>query len=580
MKFNRIIQNMAFAALTVTALTACEGDVFNIDADPFKGQTYINMTNSPISTYLESEPDFSEYVKALRYSDTYNALNQSTSGVSFTAFAPTNDAMQEFYSRRGVGQLEELPASYVRSFVLYHTLSDSITTEKFITKSSVTNLTGDVLSVEIDSVNAGQATLNGEGQVIEMGISAYNGKVYVLSKAMTPLVETVLDRVVEDGRSSIMVGAIQETGWDKQLSVIIDTTTVEGVVMATKHFYTLFNVTDATFAKAGINSLADLKTQLKERDDRGLEVDSLLREYVAYHIIGNMYKRADFAGTDGALRIWGASAKNQVFTVQEDTLATDENARYTLNGAGEKAQFVAAHSDVLAKNGYVHELSAWLPVWEPEQATVVWDFADYAEIKGIVPAEDYQPAEPVSGSEVRYRVANASCFTYEMGESGTKNTSYSDIDYVTTKSYKVNGETLTANHNDRIVFNLGYMGSVQMNTPTLVKGKYRLELSIIYTTTQSFMRQQTDGNGGLVKITFDEDAESGEVPTDAHKAYVSPYTKVSSALPGIYSSTIIEEIEFTETAAHQFKMVVLDPAASSNNKFSLQFDCITFTPIQ
>ena len=172
MKFNRIIQNMAFAALTVTALTACEGDVFNIDADPFKGQTYINMTNSPISTYLESEPDFSEYVKELRYSDTYNAQNQSTSGVSFTAFAPTNDAMQEFYSRRGVGQLEELPASYVRSFVLYHTLSDSITTEKFITKSSVTNLIGDVLSVEIDSVNAGQATLNGEGQVIEMGISA------------------------------------------------------------------------------------------------------------------------------------------------------------------------------------------------------------------------------------------------------------------------------------------------------------------------------------------------------------------------------------------------------------------------
>ena len=78
-------------------------------------------------------------------------------------------------------------------------------------------------------------------------------------------------------------------------------------------------------------------------------------------ILYTMYKRADFAGTDGALRIWGASAKNQVFTVQEDTLATDENARYTLNGAGEKAQFVADHSDVLAKNGYVHELSAWLP---------------------------------------------------------------------------------------------------------------------------------------------------------------------------------------------------------------------------
>ena len=124
------------------------------------------------------------------------------------------------------------------------------------------------------------------------------------------------------------------------------------------------------------------------------------------------------------------------------------------------------------------------------------------------------------------------------------------------------------------------MGSVEMTTPTIVRGKYRLELSIIYTSTQSFMRQQTDGNGGLVKITFDEDKETGEVPTPDHKVYTTPYTKVPSALPGIYKSTIIDEIEFTETSAHNFKMVILDPAASSNSKFSLQFDCITFIPVQ
>ncbi|MCI6559464.1 MAG: fasciclin domain-containing protein, partial [Prevotella sp.] len=383
MNFYRTFKNLTLAALTMTVMAACEGDVFNIDADPFKGKTYINMTNSPISSYLESEPDFTEYVKALRYSDTYNALNQSTTGVSFTAFAPTNEAMQEFYGRRNVSSLEELPQSYVRSFVLYHTLPDSITSDKFVTKKSVTNLVGDVLSVEIDSVNAGQATINGEGHVVEMGISAYNGKVYVMSKAMTPLVETVLDRIVDAGQSSIMVGAIKETGWDKSLSVIQDTTLIEGVQTITKHYFTVFNVTDATFAKAGINSLADLKSKLKARDERGLAEDSLLREYVSYHIIGNMLKRADLAGAEGQLRIWSASAKNQVFTIQEDTLATDDNLRYTINGAGESAQFVAANSDVLSRNGYVHELNAWLPIWEPEQATVVWDFADYADIKSI-----------------------------------------------------------------------------------------------------------------------------------------------------------------------------------------------------
>ena len=90
-------------------------------------------------------------------------------------------------------------------------------------------------------------------------------------------------------------------------------------------------------------------------------------------------------------------------------------------------------SNVLSKNGYVHELDGWLPVWEPEQTAVLWDLADYTAIKNMVDPESYQPAEPTQ-SEKRTRVATATCFEYEMGESGSKNTSYSDIDYVTCTS--------------------------------------------------------------------------------------------------------------------------------------------------
>lgn len=159
-----------------------------------------------------------------------------------------------------------------------------------------------------------------------------------------------------------------------------------------------------------------------------------------------------------------------------------------------------------------------------------------------------------------------------MSESGTKNNSFSDIDYVTSKSYKISGNTVKANNNDKVVFNLGYMGSVQMPTPTLVRGKYKVELTLIYTATQNFMRQQTKGNGGLLRMTFDDREET--------TVFTAPYTKVPSALPGIYTSTIYDEVEFTETSSHNFKFVVLDPAASSESGFSLQFDCITFTPIE
>lgn len=573
MKIFKCFNRIAVCAFAALSLSACDSDVFDINSDPFKGQNYVNILNSPISVYLDGEPDFTEYVKALRYSDTYNALNQSTDGVSFTAFAPNNEAMQEFYGRRGVSSLEELTKDYVRSFVLYHTLPDSLQTETFITKTSVTNLVGEQLSVAIDSTNAGEATLNGEGQIVQMGISAYNGKIYVLSKAMTPLVENVFERIVEAGDSKIMADAIRATGWDKDLSVIADTIVEDGIKKINKRYYTVLNVSDEVFGRSNIGNLDQLKSALAAANaDRGLDVDSLLREYVAYHIISNIYKTSELGGvTTTDIRIWDTAAKNQVLTMRTDTLAAQEADRYILNEDGVSAKFIPEESNVRAKNGYVHRLTSWLPVWEPKQSVIVWDLGDYTEIKNMVEADKYQPAEAPS-TEDRTRVATAACFTYEMSESGTSNNSYSDIDYVTSKSYKLNGETVYANNNDKMVFNVGYMGSVQMPTPTIVRGKYKVEISIIYTATQSFMRQQTKGNGGLLRMSFDDTEES--------TVFVAPYTKVPSALPGVYTSTIYDEIEFTETAAHNFKFVVLDPAASSEKGFSLQFDCITFTPIE
>lgn len=575
MKYFKTFKALAAGAVMALALSACDSDVFDINVDPFKDQTYKNILNSPISVYVDSVPELSEYAKALKYSGMYNALNQSTQGVSFTALVPNNEAMQEFYQRRGVTALEELSEDYVRSFVLYHTLPDSITTEKFITTKSVTNLADESIAITIDPNNAGQATLNDKGQVVEMGISAYNGKVYVLSKAMTPLVETVYDRIVEAGESSIMVDALRETGWDKELMTLADTLVEDGKKTVIKRYYTLLNVTDETFGKAGIGSLDALKLKLKADDDRGLAEDSLLNEYVSYHILNNTYTTADFASTGSTdTKIISSMAKNQVLSVKTDTLAAAETDRYVFNGAGESAKFVPEASNVLSKNGYVHQLSAWLPVWEPEQAVLVWDLADNAEIKSLVQSAgvEYQPAEAVTKEDI-VNVANASCFTYEVGEGGSApKSSYHNIDYVTSKAYKVGTESSTAVNNDRIVFNVGYMGSVQMTTPTIVKGKYKVEITIAYLMDHSFMRTLKEGNGGLMRMTFDD--------RDDATVYVSPYTKVTSALAGFFTSTIYDEVEFTETAAHDFKFVVLDPTASSNSKFSLQFDCITFTPIE
>ena len=83
------------------------------------------------------------------------------------------------------------------------------------------------------------------------------------------------------------------------------------------------------------------------------------------------------------------------------------------------------------------------------------------------------------------------------------------------------------------------------------------------------MRTMSDGNGGLLKMTFDGENE----------VLVSPYTTVSKNAVGVYSTVLYDEIEFENTANHLMKFIVMDPAASTNGKFSLQFDCIRFIPI-
>ncbi|MBR1415879.1 MAG: DUF5108 domain-containing protein [Prevotella sp.] len=569
MKNNISIYKKAMVAVAaMLSITACDKDVFDFNNDPFKGQTYKTTLMEPISSVLTQRADFSEYVSLLNYSGMFNALNQSSDGTSFTAFVPTNDAMQQFYRRRGVSSMEELGPDYARAFMLYHTVKDSILPDAFVQKKMVYNLSNDEIKIEIDPVNAGQITLNGEGRIVEMGLSAFNGKIYVLSSAMTPLVETVFDRVVESSESTIMAEAIRQSGWSKRLNTIVDTTyNQERQRVITHYYYTLLNVTDATFAKSGISSFSDLMAQLKANDKESLTEDSLLREYVGYHILANAYTTDDMSVMSGSetVRLWNTSAKNQVFTVTFDEQAIEQADMYVINKSSRPARFVYDESNLLCKNGYIHQLDDWMPVWEPDQATIVWDLADYTDIKNIVDPENYQPAEPTSKENI-YRIATAPCFTFEQGEAGTKNRTYHEIDYVTCKS------NLPAVNNDRVVYNLGYMGSVSMKTPVIVKGKYRVELSFIYMTNQNFMRTMSDGNGGMLKMSFDDDSQ--------YTIFTSPYTKVPKILPGIYSTTLYEEIEFPETASHDFSFVVLDPAASTNSNFSLQFDTITFIPIE
>ena len=547
--------------LTAFLFAACEDDKI--------GSTYQIFDDNPASNMLAADENFSEWVKVLRYSDMYNALNQATQ--AFTVFAPDNAAVEAFYKYKGVSSIEELGEDYAKALIFHHTVLDSIKVEDMQLKTELINLAGDVITVAIDSVNAGQFVLNGNVHVWESGVHAYNALMYYLDGVMVPLVETIYDRLSENDSYSIMREAVEKTGWKEKLDVTYDTVRQEhGGYVVNRNAYTFLAVSNSSFAKDGIKSVDDLATALNAGSDY-TEPSNKLNEYVAYHTLSGDYTLATMQTMLGSdtTRIWGTFAENQVFTITVDTTANDCFVNFLDENIAE-TRFVASGCDNQCKNGYLQEIDGWLPVWEPEQSTVVWDVADYAEVRNMVVAaagaDQYQPKEPVS-SEKKIDVSKCGAYDYVVSESGVGGNSYGYVTYVNCKK-----NLKDANHYDRIAFNLGYMGSVSMKTPTIVRGKYHVEVSFVYLSDHNFMRQMTDGNGGLIRMTFDENPDTEKSAT--------PYTTVTKTSAGVYTATLYDEIEFDVTANHDFKMVVMDPSASTNKNFSIQFDCITFIPVE
>lgn len=574
---------MCSALMLLLSVASCDKDVFDIGLDPAEGTTYKSDDLSPISNTLEEDGRFAQYIEIVNAAGLYNGLNQSSDGVSYTAFAPTDEAISKYEAALG-SKVTDLGEDYARSFVLYHTVKDSILPDEFITKTTITNLTNDRISVAIDTVNAGQAILtnsNSSAQVTEFGISASNGKIYVLASALTPLVETLYNRLSENSDYSIFLEAVNAAGWAKTLNTVTDTVvSEEGTTSYINRNYSVLGVTNSTFAKAGITSLDQLKAKLAEvNTEAGITADSLLRAYVGYHIVSSKNTVAAMGALQGSsvTRLWSTGAKNLVFTLTTDTLATDVTSSYAINGESDTpSHFVESGSNVLALNGYLHQIDNWMPVWEPAQQTVVWDLADDTEIKSIVEdaGVEYQPAT-IPSKQTVVSISGASCIKHTETES--KNNNFGIVNYYTVSSYTalaLSSGAHQANNNDCVVFNLGNTGTATMTTPTIVRGKYKVQLDVVYTSTHAFMRNKTDGSGGTIEVSFD----------GKDNKFIAPYTKVTSTraavLPGVYTTTLYDEITFDSTSSHTFYFKVKDGAASTNKNFSLQFDTITFIPIE
>lgn len=567
-----------YLLLLVAFFSACN--------DPYEDSTYQVYDMNPISSYLETRSDeFSEWITVLKYADLFNAVNQASS--YFTVLVPTNEAVRSFYLKKNVSSIQELGKDYARSLAEYHIVNDSINLNTFVQggKLEAKTLSDDYLSVSFDESSEtggfNSIYVNKEAHVKELAIQVSNGYVYVLNDVMSPLVENLYERISENSdKYSIFIEALNQTSWKDSLSIIYDEIRQEdNTVIQQKRNYTLLAVSDDTYRSEGVTSVADLavKTGAVGTDYKD-ETNELFR-YVAYHVIGGSYSVFDFNNFSGGTttKLWTTKAD----AVLEASLQSGNKLYFNyegeIDGQSVKAMFVEDGSDVQAKNGILHEIDSWLPLWESEIPVLVeWDFADYEEVAAWVnggygdPDQKYQT---VDEGEHQSDVSSLACYTIDAKSSATStdgsNGGYYPVGYATPKT----GSAWTnCKNKDHIYLNLGYNGSIIMKTPILIAGKYKVILKVTYATSMNFMRTMTSGsNGGKIRCTFDGDSETTtEIPI---------YASITANTLGLYDTVIYDEIEFSKTGTHSMKMVIADPAATSNSKFRIQLDYMTFEPI-
>lgn len=567
-----------YLLLLVAFFSACN--------DPYEDSTYQVYDMNPISSYLETRSDeFSEWITVLKYADLFNAVNQASS--YFTVLVPTNEAVRSFYLKKNVSSIQELGKDYARSLAEYHIVNDSINLNTFVQggKLEAKTLSDDYLSVSFDESSEtggfNSIYVNKEAHVKELAIQVSNGYVYVLNDVMSPLVENLYERISENSdKYSIFIEALNQTSWKDSLSIIYDEIRQEdNTVIQQKRNYTLLAVSDDTYRSEGVTSVADLavKTGAVGTDYKD-ETNELFR-YVAYHVIGGSYSVFDFNNFSGGTttKLWTTKAD----AVLEASLQSGNKLYFNyegeIDGQSVKAMFVEDGSDVQAKNGILHEIDSWLPLWESEIPVLVeWDFADYEEVAAWVnggygdPDQKYQT---VDEGEHQSDVSSLACYTIDAKSSATStdgsNGGYYPVGYATPKT----GSAWTnCKNKDHIYLNLGYNGSIIMKTPILIAGKYKVILKVTYATSMNFMRTMTSGsNGGKIRFTFDGDSET--------TTEITIYASITANTLGLYDTVIYDEIEFSKTGTHSMKMVIADPAATSNSKFRIQLDYMTFEPI-
>lgn len=510
--------------------------------DPDKDSNFAVIDGSPIAAYLDSEGEsYAEWVVLLKRLNLFNALNLNG---SFTCFVPEKAALRRYLDKRGYATVEDIPLEEASYLVRYHIISSFNYSTRSLPNGKLRDTTesGDYLVTEY--VGGSAVTVNGVAKIVRKDIERTNGFIQVLSEVLEPVTETVWGKLQQEERYSIFCAAVALTGYDKKLD------RVRQEKNSGREYSTLFVVNDSIFRAFDIVSLDGLKSALNCTGENYMDVTHPLNRFVGYHILNALYSYNDLANYEMTNMPTGKKQKI-LYPVGNSQTAVIEDISGKLfinKGNGGGTLLDLSRMNMLVRNGVIHEVDNLMLPFEPEPITFVFEFTDFEHVPPFAAVANYRTTVNGSNSTVLDPEVFKDYMRWESVPQGAAYVTYK-VWYGTWNigSGFPSGSEANFLYADQLAVNTGNIGWIEINTPVIVKGKYKLKI-----------RTPIGPSRGTYQVFFD--GEKAGSPVVAEGGYSNKTHELG-------------DFEFKETKKHVVRL-------ASVKSGIIELDFMMFEPIK
>ena len=433
----QVIKIAGLWLLILTVLSGCK-------------KQYLTLTTTEdvnIVDYMRKYPDqFSEYVKILDRTNISPFLNAYG---TYTAFAPTNDAIKAYLVEIGKTSTDDIDTATLKNICKLHIIQDTISTPSFIDgKLYAPTMYGQFLVTGV--TGEGVTIINRRAKITRPNVLTGNGYVHVIDKVLIPATSTVAQLVEKNSRYSIFTQALKATGFYDSLNIVNNPDT-------TLRWRTLIAESDSSLNAGGIPTYAALKAKYNNTGNPKNPNDSLYL-YMAYHVLPGIKYIADIVGQQSHKTM--APLEVVTVTINGEKVLLNEAV---FNGVLEKGVPInRGLSDNSCSNGVYHEITGNILLKIRSPYLVNFDFAAQPEILKL--------------TSIYRKTGKSQLFNYgQLADITWQNTTLQAVNYY------CEGPTGTNNYwwDDGFGVNLRYGNPaannwVEFKTPLLVKGKYEV----------------------------------------------------------------------------------------------------------